>query len=99
MFHIIDDWDIMPDDYCWMIARKVGSQNIRGIEYPKFKDEIYQKTPEDALRSFCSVYARKSVNTRETGELSDLVSILSSEYKNLRVCIENAFAEIYQEGR
>lgn len=98
MFHIIDDWYIVPDGYCWMVGRKVGVSVSKGIESPKFKDQIYQKDPADALKSFCSVYARRSAQKRSGGELSDLVIILSSEYEKLQKCIENAFAEIEKKG-
>lgn len=97
MFHIIDDWYIMPDDYSWMVARKVGTRKIRGVEYPVFKDEVYYKRPEDALKAFCIVYARKSVNQRVEGTLLDLVNILSSDYEKLQVHIDNVLTEIYKE--
>lgn len=97
MFHIIDDWYIVPDDYSWMVGRKVGSHTINGVEYPKFKDEIYYRKPEDALKSFCIKYARNNAKQRAEGTLLDLVNILSSEYKMLEQHIDTVLTEIYKE--
>lgn len=97
MFHIIDDWYIVPDSYSWMVGRKVGTTKIKGVEYPEFKDEIYHRKPEDALKSFCIIYARNSAKQRAEGTLLDLVNILSSEYKMLEQHIDTVLAEIYKE--
>ena len=97
MFHIVDDWYIMPDDYSWMVGRKVGTNKIKGVDYPAFKECIYHNKPEDALKSFCIKYARNSVKQRTEGTLLDLVNILSSEYEKLQVHVDNVLTEIYKE--
>lgn len=97
MFHIIDDWYLVADDYSWMVGRKVGTNMIKGVEYPAFKECIYHKKPEDALKSFCIKYARNSVKQRAEGTLLDLVNILSSEYEMLEQHIVTVLAEVYKE--
>ena len=95
MFHIIDDWYIVYDDYSWMVARKAGEQTIKGKTYPKWKDESYHTKPEDCIKTFLDKYARvKAGKTKETGELSDFMIFLSSAYKEARECIDSAIAQI-----
>lgn len=99
MFHIIDDWYIVVDRYSWMLARRIGEQVIKGKPYPKWADETYHTKPDDLINTFLDKYARiKAAETKETGELSDFLIFLSSEYKRAREAVESAFAEM-REGR
>ena len=97
MFHIIDDWYLVADKYSWMVGRKVGSKTIKGVEYPEFRDEIYHRKPEDALKSFCIIYARNSAKQRVEGTILDLVNILSSDYEKLQQHIDTVLREVYKD--
>ena len=94
MFHIIDDWYIMPDDYSWMVARKVGmKKGSTGNLTPQWRDSKWHKEPEDALRAFTSAYIRdRARSSGAQGELGDLLIFLSSEHKRLEECLDQALA-------
>ena len=98
MFHIIDDWYIVPDTYCWMICRLAGSRIRRGKEENDWRDQTYYSSPEEALNAFARNYVREACAKAGGGELSDLMSVLSSEHEKLQKCIENAFAAVKKKG-
>ena len=94
MFHIIDDWYLVADDYSWMVARKAGTQKgSTGNINPKWRDSKWHKEPEDALQAFTSAYIRERARSSGAqGELGDLLIFLSSERKRLEECLGQALA-------
>lgn len=94
MFHIIEDWYLVPDTYSWMIARKIGEKKgSTGNITPKWANEKYLETPEQAMQVFINEYVRARARSEGAqGELADLLIFLSSEYKRVSDNVSLALA-------
>ena len=94
MFHIIENWFMVPWVDCWMIAEKTGeSKRKDGTVKTEWSNQIYMSTPESALKVFARDYVRlRASRSGATGELKDLMMFLSSEYEKLSARIDEAVA-------
>ena len=90
MFHIEDDWYLVPDQYSWNLARKSKTPS------PKFMwaEITYHNTQAEALIYYMEQKQREAAGNARDGELADLIDILSAEQKRLVPVLRTAFKKV-----
>ena len=94
-FKIEDDWYIIVENYDYAIGKYMRTDK-------KGKDVYniigYYATPEKALVGYVEYRQRMTLLQANTGELRDMVNILSSERKRLLQTIRRAFSHVLASG-
>lgn len=94
-FKIEDDWYIIVENYDYAIGKYKGKDKKGRAMYNIIG---YYATPEKALVGYVEYRQRMTLLQADTGELRDMVNILSSERKRLLVTIRRAFSEVLSSG-
>ena len=93
MFHIIDDWVIVPDKWCWMLARYKGIRTDKnGKEERVLESCSYHVSVEKALNAMTDICVREACGNVREGELKDLLITISSECKRLSQAVSDALS-------
>lgn len=94
-FKIEDDWYIIVENYDYAIGKYKGKDK-------KGKDVYniigYYATPEKALVGYVEYRQRMTLLQADTGELRDMVDILSNERKRLSETVRRAFSHVLASG-
>ena len=94
-FKIEDDWYIIIENYDYAIGKYMRTDK-------KGKDVYniigYYATPEKALVGYIEYRQRMTLLQADTGDLRDMVDILSSERKRLLQTIRRAFSHVMASG-
>lgn len=94
-FEIEDGWYIIVENYDYAIGKYKGKDK-RGTD--NYDIIGYYATPEKALVGYVEYRQRMAMRQADTGDLRDMVSILSSERKRLLETIRRAFSHVLASG-
>lgn len=90
VFHIEDDWYLVPDQYSWNLARKSKTPSPKSI----WAEMTYHNTQAEALIYYWEQKQREVAGNAEDGELADLIDILSAEKNRLVPVLRTAFKKV-----
>ena len=94
-FEIEDGWYVIVENYDYAVGKYKG----RGKDGSDRFDFIgYYATPEKALVGYIEYRQRMTLLQADTGELRDMVDILSSERKRLLETVRRAFSHVLASG-
>lgn len=71
VFHIEDDWYLVPDQYSWNLARKSKKPSPKSM----WAEMTYHRTQAEALIYYMEQKQRETAGNAKDGELSDLIDI------------------------
>jgi len=94
-FKIEDDWYIIVENYDYAIGKYKGEDKKGRAMYNIIG---YYATPEKALVGYIEYRQRMTMLQADTGDLRDMVDILSSERKRLLLTVRRAFSHVMASG-
>ena len=94
-FKIEDDWYIIVENYDYAIGKYKGEDKKGRAMYNIIG---YYATPEKALAGYIEYRQRMTMLQADTGDLRDMVDILSSERKRLLLTVRRAFSHVMASG-
>ena len=94
-FKIEDDWYIIVENYDYAIGKYKGKDKKGRAMYNIIG---YYATPEKALVGYIEYRQRMTMLQADTGDLRDMVDILSSERKRLLQTVRRAFSHVIASG-
>lgn len=94
-FKIEDDWYIIVENYDYAIGKYKGEDKKGRAMYNIIG---YYATPEKALIGYIEYRQRMTMLQADTGDLRDMVDILSSERNRLLLTVRRAFSHVMASG-
>lgn len=94
-FEIEDGWYIIVENYDYAIGKYKGNDKKGRAMYNIIG---YYATPEKALVGYIEYRQRMTMLQADTGDLRDMVDILSSERKRLLLTVRRAFSHVIASG-
>lgn len=94
-FKIEDDWYIIVENYDYAIGKYKGEDKKGRAMYNIIG---YYATPEKALVGYIEYRQRMTMLQADTGDLRDMVDILSSERNRLLLTVRRAFSHVMASG-
>lgn len=90
-FHIEGRWYLVPDETSWNLCELKKTPRT---DSDWTSNITYHRTPEDALNFYIGKMRRKAAVEAGSGDLRELMDILSSENKRLSEALSPVLAEV-----
>lgn len=90
-FHIEGRWYLVPDETSWNLCEL---KKTARRENDWTDNTTYHRTPEDALNFYIDRMRRKAAEQAGSGDLRELMNILSSENERLATALSPVLAKV-----